>query len=260
MIIQVLISTMNQQDIKKLIKEVNTKSAVVVNQVTENIIVPKDIRTSLVTAISIKERGLSKSRNRAIKAATAEVCLIADDDMYYVDSYENIVTEAYVRYPDADIITFYVDHEDPNRATKRQKEGRLSLLQTMKTSSCQISFRRSSILSKDLTMDETFGTGTDKYMGEESIFLFDCHKKGLKVYHVHDRIAVLKKENESTWFEGYNKKYFIVKGAVFYRMSKLLCPFLIIQFSIRKKHLFNDVSLLKSIRLMASGAYNEAQL
>ncbi|MDQ5886419.1 MAG: hypothetical protein QG628_816 [Patescibacteria group bacterium] len=118
MIIQVLISTMNQQDIKKLIKEMNTKSAVVVNQVTENIIVPKDIRTSLITAISITERGLSKSRNRAIKAATAEVCLIADDDMYYVDSYENIVTEAYVRYPDADIITFYVDHEDPNHATK----------------------------------------------------------------------------------------------------------------------------------------------
>lgn len=252
MSIQVLISTMNQRDIKKLVKEMNVKSAIVINQITEKIIAPKDIKSKLLTTVSISERGLSKSRNRAIEAVTADICLIADDDMYYVDSYEKIVTDAYKKYPSADIITFYVDHEDPSLSASKQREGKLGLLETMKTVSYQISFKRNSI--KNLRMDETFGTGTDNYMGEENIFLFDCHKKGLKIYHVPIKIATLRKDSVSTWFKGYDETYLHVKGMVFYRMSRMLSLPLIMQFACRKKQLYEKkLSVFEAINLMLAG-------
>lgn len=34
------------------------------------------------------EKGLSKSRNMALKYASGDICLIADDDLEYVDLYE----------------------------------------------------------------------------------------------------------------------------------------------------------------------------
>lgn len=258
MTIQVLVSTMNQGDVRKLVRSMKIKSCIVINQVTKKIVSPKDISEQGLQAYTVEERGLSRSRNRAIKKATADVCLIADDDMYYTKDYERVVLDAYTDHPDADIITFFVDNEDSTQVAKIQPYGRLNLLQTMKVTSCQISFKRNSIIDKNLLMDENFGTGTDKYMGEENIFLFDCYKKGLRIYNVPQKIAVLRGDNISTWFEGYDRKYFLVKGAVYYRMSSWLCPLLIIQFSMRKRHLFKSISFLKTIKFMAAGAYGEA--
>lgn len=238
--IQVLISTMNQIDIESLVKDMRVKSAVVINQVTKNITLPMDIRGDSLTSFSVKERGLSKSRNMAIKNAKADICLIADDDMYYVKDYEQIVSNAYAKYPQADIITFYVDHEDPTQAARIQRGGKVSLLKTMKTVSYQISFRRESITKCDLRMDERFGTGTDLYMGEENIFLFDACRKGLKVYHVPLKIATLKKDSISTWFTGYDERYFVVKGSVFYRMYPRLSTILLLQFILRKSSQYSS--------------------
>ena len=50
MSVQVLVSTMNQVDIKSLVKDMRVKSAVVINQVTNNITVPKDIKSGSLTS------------------------------------------------------------------------------------------------------------------------------------------------------------------------------------------------------------------
>lgn len=257
MTVQVLVSTMNQSDVKKLVRSMKIKSCVVINQVTNEMVLPKEIREQGVEAYAVEERGLSRSRNKAINKATADVCLIADDDMYYTKDYERVVLDTYAKYPDADIIAFFVDSDDERQQKDKLKEGKLNILNTMKIASCNITFRRQSVIEAGIKFDERFGTGTDNYMGEENIFLFDCHKKGMKIYYMPLKIATLK-EGESTWFKGYDKKYFTVKGAVYYRMSHWLCPILIIQFSIRKKHLFKNMSSFKAIKFMAAGAYGEA--
>ena len=127
----------------------------------------------------------------------------------------------------------------------------------MKVASWQITFKRESILNANVRFDESFGAGTPQYMGEENIFLYDLVRKGLRVYYEPTKIATLDDEAESTWFVGYTKKYFLVKGAVFKRISVLLCPLLILQFAIRKYPVYkNSVSFHAALYNMVKGAYS----
>ena len=258
MTIQVLVSTMNQTNINGLVKDMHVYNCVVINQITEKIKTPRNHDSKGRKYLSFKEKGLSKSRNRAIKYSNADICVIADDDMYYEHDYEKIIKDAYLRIKDADIIAFYIDDENTKTKKKMQKAGRVKLLKTMKLSSVQLTFRRNSIINKNIEFNEGFGSGTKKYMGEENIFLTDCLKKNLRVYYVPTCIATLNSGSVSTWFNGYNNKYLRVKGAVFYRMSSYLFPLLILQFAIRKRELFNKkISTLRLVNLMFEGASNE---
>ena len=148
--IEVLVSTMNQEDNRKLLENMNIKNNyVVINQlVKENINKPQNVVEDTKKFLSYKERGLSKSRNRAIKNSNADVCVIADDDMVYCDNYEKIISNAYKKYEDADIIAFVVEHEDKTKEKKILKEGRVHFLKSMKISSVQITFKRESIIKK----------------------------------------------------------------------------------------------------------------
>jgi hypothetical protein len=92
-------------------------------------------------------------------------------------------------------------------------------------------------------------------MGEENIFLFDCYKKGLKIYYIPIKIATLQADSLSTWFTGYDKKFFYVKGMVFFRMSYYLWPILVAQFAIRKYKLYKkEMNIFAAIKYMYIGS------
>lgn len=251
---EVLISTMNNENCKKLISNMNVKKATLINQITKENIELANSKDKLHRIISVKDRGLSKSRNLAIKNATADICLIADDDMFYYDDYEKNVLDAYSKFPDADIIAFVVTHD--NKKTKKiLKEGKVNFLDSNRIQSVQLSFRRKSIIDSGIKFDELFGAGSVYNFGEENIFMSDCLKAGLKLYFKPVVIANLYDTGQSTWFNGYTERYFINRGAVFKRMSKFIYPILIMQFAIRKYKLYrNEMNLLKAIQLMFNGA------
>lgn len=58
-------------------------------------------------------------------------------------------------------------------------------------------------------------------------------KKGLRIYTSSSKIADVY-NYESSWFTGYNEKYFFDKGALFAAISKRIAYPLIIQFALRK--------------------------
>lgn len=233
---------------------------VIINQITKSIIVPKNVKNKMRLVISLKDKGLSKSRNLAILRSTADICTIADDDMFYCDNYETIITSAYKKYPDADIIAFYAEDENGRQKNEFLKEGRLGLIKSMKIASWQITFNRKRIVDSGVHLDEQFGAGTKKFMGEENIFLFDCYRKGLKVYYIPIKIATMNKNAQSTWFKGYDKEYLTVKGMVFYRMSKILSIPFVMQFAIRKRKLYiSEMSTWCAIRYMMSGLIQQVK-
>lgn len=249
--IQVLVSTMNQKDPIKLMRGMNIINGLVVNQITKKRLVITDKSSDTLKSYYCFERGLSKSRNRALKLSESDICMIADDDMYYVANYEKIVTNAYLMYPNADIIAFHVDNEDKKSTKKKLKEGRIGFIRSMKLSSVQVTFNRQSVVQKKIVFDERFGAGTDGMMGEENIFLADCAKRGLKIYYIPIKIATLKKHSDSTWFKGYNSDFFYRKGRVFFRMSRVLYPILNIQFAIRKYKLYKqEITLRRAVILL----------
>lgn len=257
--IEVLVSTMNKKtkkEIQKLTNKMNIKcSSLFINQCPdeddENLLKYSENNS---TIISIAEKGLSKSRNNAIKYCNADIGVIADDDVCYDDGFEKIVQSAYKKYKDADIIAFYVESKSKDRPTTQQRDGRKKFIGSMKISSFQITFKKDSIINNEIFFDERFGAGSGKFKaGEENIFLFDCLKKGLKIYYVSQRIATVDHQ-DSTWFSGFDKSYFETLGAAYYRMTPLFSDLLIIQFLLRKHKLYKkSTPITAAIKFMYKG-------
>ena len=238
--IEVLVSTMNQKNYQSLIDKMNIKGkCIIINQMLDNNVeLPKKIDNEKVKFLSYSEKGLSKSRNKAIENADAEICIVADDDMYYEDDVLKKVEKAYETYPDADIIAFDIDNEDKTKRKKILNQGKVNFTKSMKISSVQITFKRKSILEKHIRFKENFGAGANYDFGEENIFMAECLRKGLKIYYIPQKIATLLMDTESTWNREQTKEHYQIQGAVYYEMSNYLYPALILQFTLRKKWLY----------------------
>lgn len=242
------------QDNYSLINRMNLKShAIIVNQNK------KDSRKDLVRNsyrikwINSNKLGLSKSRNLAIKNSSKDICLLADDDLEYLDNYRETILDQFKLYPEADIITFQVEGINGKFKDYYRKTRELNYLSSMKVSSVEIAFRRKSIQENNIQFNELFGAGARYYAGEESIFLADCLRKGLKIRYVPIKIADLYL-GESSWFKGYRKDYFISKGAIFTAMSKLFSLAYILQFALRKYSLYSrEMTLVKAVSYMLEG-------
>lgn len=260
--IETLVSTMKQESPEKIIKlcdKMNIKTNVlVVNQKSKSdstqYFFDKDRK---ITIINSKEKGLSKSRNTLLYNSDADIGIIADDDLTYLDDYNKIIENAYKESKDADIICFKVYKGDIPFKKYKNKEERINFFKSFQKSSVEITYKIESIRKNNINFDENFGAGADKYVsGEENIFLTDCLKKGLKIIYKPIFIAKLDdKKEKSSWFNGYNKQYFKTRGAIFYRISKMMYLFLVLQFALRKYNLYKDnFGILKAIKYMLDGA------
>lgn len=249
---EILISTMNLNDNGDLLKRMNIKGeSLTINQITDKKKPLLNNSNSKNRVLSFYDRGLSKSRNQAILNSKSDICIIADDDLVYYNDYAKKIMDAYRKYKDADIIAFRVDNCKVNN---KYKNNKISFLKSFKICSVQVSFKRNSIIDNNVLFDERFGAGSNCFiLGEENIFLTDCIKKGLKIYYVNETIATLC-NGQSTWFSGYNKSYFMSKGACFYRINRLLSPLFIVQFAVRKNKIYkHEIGFLKSIKFIFEG-------
>jgi len=254
--IEVLISTMHQSNMD-IFSKMNIKSdALAVNQCDHEYRVERVINNcNVFRMISLFDRGLSKSRNLAIHNSSADICVIADDDLFYENNYVEIIIEAYKKNPDADIIAFSVPSSNKERPTKILKKTNVNVLQSMKLASFQLTFRRKRIVDNQISFNTLFGAGSIYVCGEENIFLIECFRKGLKVKFVNIRIASVD-HKESTWFQGFNELYLKTKGAMFYEMSSTFWLPLILQFAIRKYKLYqSSFSLLNAMKYLFKGGF-----
>lgn len=124
--LEILLSTMNKNGKKEnlqLIKKINAKTkTLTINQITKEEIKMEEDLESNNRLISVKDKGLSKSRNMAIQNANGDICIIADDDVKYVDDFENIIKNAYNKYKNYDVICFMY------KVIKREKNKKTFLL------------------------------------------------------------------------------------------------------------------------------------
>lgn len=200
---------MNQKDTGILQRSNVQSDVIVVNQCDEDSIVEFDFinskgRTCHGKFICTTERGLSKSRNMAIRNAWGDICLLCDDDEELVDDYESIITDAYQSQPDAQLITFAFNRKGKSFSKNATKHNIRSLL---KTSSVEITFLRDAVLDKCILFDEKMGSGSNNGAGEENMFLMTCRRSGLKMFYYPAIIGKLLSA-DSQWFKGYTPKYF----------------------------------------------------
>ncbi|MCF7203584.1 glycosyltransferase family 2 protein [Pseudomonas oligotrophica] len=251
--IDILISTMNQANYDLLDSMRINSDCVVVNQCGKDSFEEFSYRGHKVKWINSSEIGLSRSRNLAIKNSSADICVLADDDLIYVEGYADLVVSQYDKMQDADLLAFVVEGIDRVFKTYPANTQRLNFISSMKVSSVQISFKRKKFVDNGISFKEEFGAGSTFYVGEENIMLSDCWRIGLGMYFVPLKIADIIL-GSSTWFEGFNKRYFIAKGACFAAMSKPLAVLLIVQFALRKQRLYkNESTLVQALKNMLKG-------
>ena len=257
MTLEVLISCMHQKDTSIVASSNIQTDVVVVNQCDKEELIEeqrKNLNGELfrVRMFNTLERGLSKSRNMAIRNAESDICLFCDDDVLYKDDYANVVLSAFEKYPDSDVILFNIGNlcRKPIR-----KPTRVNYISALKVASLQIAFRRKRMLEKDIFLDESMGSGTGNGGGEEAKLIYDCLRSGLKVFSVPDMIASVDKNSPSLWFRGYNPMFLIKKGwATRKIMGRFWGVFYAASFAIRKyKEYKNDCSFIQAFWCLMNG-------
>lgn len=254
--VEVLISTMDRKDMHFVEKMNLSSDAIIINQnksinKREEIVV----NNNKATVIHTIDRGLSKSRNVALENSSADICVIADDDMRYDNDYVSKILKAYDDHPEADIIAFQVKRTGNELRNKnfRNKQSWENFLTSMKISSVEITFKRARVQENNLTFNTHFGAGTELSQGEENLFLSEALKNGLKILYLPINIAEVD-ASDSSWFEGFNRRHLLTMGAKFYKLSSTLFLLLILQYAIRKRTLYKkEMSFFSMIKVMMEG-------
>ena len=205
---------MNQND-DSLIEKMNIRSdAIIINQSNSFSYHETSINSSTIKWYEFSERGIGLSRNTGLMRASADIIQFADDDMVFTDTYYEDVLAEYEKHPEADVILFSNRCLNKNRMPYQVSEfGRVNRIEGVKFGGARITARREKLLYNNITFSLLFGGGARYGAGEDVTFIQDCLKAGLKVYKSPTIVSTME-QNTSTWFKGFDKKYYKDKGAL----------------------------------------------
>ena len=259
--VEILQSCMFSTPDKMLESSKNPCDTIVINQadindIEERTLTESNGRPFSYRFITTTERGLSKSRNMAIRNSHADVCLISDDDEIFEPDIKEKISDAFEKYPKADIIAFQV-----KGLMRRPADHpfRANYLHAMRFASVQLAFRLNSIQKKGILFDEKMGSGSGNGCGEENKFMFDCLKSGLRMQYVPVHIATLITSSESRWWKGFTKEFFINHGWATRRyLGWFLATIYAVNYVYRKKKKFN-MSAFKAFSYILKGIYVKPQ-
>lgn len=255
MSVEVLISCMQQDDPVAMLRDSALQSnAVVINQCDVDATEELDYEGLHVRLVSSRERGLSRSRNMAIRNSSSDICIVSDDDEVYSTGYAAFVEKAYRDYPEADVILFQIEGMGKTYSDKPFQVGYLAALHFC---SWNITFKRESIVSKNVWFDEKMGSGTGNGSGEEIKFLYSCLHAGLRLQYVPIQLARLEDRGESVWFKGFDVTYFRNRGWATARyLGKPLALLYGLYFAVRKRFLYkNECSFINALCAIVRGVF-----
>ena len=221
--LEILVSTMNRNSLDFLIPmfpfcHFSDFSILIVNQTEENKLLVSDFPS--IRVINSFEKGLSKSRNLALKNVIGKIVLIADDDVIYMNDFDTKIIQAYNQYDNKAVISFCI--EKPNgllfKKYSPNAKKNLSLMELFNVLSIEISLNKLILDKLGITFDENFGLGSEFQMGEEAVFLSDIKNKNQQIAFVPS-VIVIHSEISSTEKIDFSKRYY-AQGAFLTKVLK----------------------------------------
>lgn len=190
-----------------------------------------------ITHVMTEGLGVGRNRNAALQNAQADVALLADDDMEFVEDYESLARLWFDRLPTADVLIFNLGASGRLRRSVREAT-RVRGWGYFNFGAARIGFRVASVQKANIRFTELFGGGAVYSAGEDTLFLRDCLKSGLEIWAVPETLATLVDTRDSSWFTGFDSRYFQDKGALYFEISPLLWPLFSLFFAVRRRSLF----------------------
>lgn len=245
--LQLLVSTMNQTDYS-LIKKMNIKTdAIVINQCDKNSYKEFTLNGHKIIWVCSTERGVGRSRNRAILLSDADILVFADDDVEYFDDYEQRIISEFERNPSKSLITFNLTSLNPERyeyIVRNRKK--LHQYNCLKYGAFRIAIKRKALLKNNIFFSLLFGGGAKYQAGEDNLFITNCLNVGIRGLASSVHIGTVQQKS-STWFKGYNEKYYKDRGALFGAMYGYFAIIYLWIFEIKEtfKSRKSSISLIK---------------
>ena len=251
--LQVLVAAVNEQ-VNTLADKMNLETeAIIVNQCNHFDYQQYLHKGRLIRCFSMEERGVGLNRNTALMRADQELCLFSDEDIVFYPGYEKIVCKAFESNPDADIITFNFN-VDPSRKTYyNQSNRRIRWYNYGRYPTYAVAARTEALHRANVSFSLLFGGGARYSNGEDSLFLHDCLKKGL---HLYADTAEIGQEvyRESTWFKGYNEKFFIDRGVLYHYLYGGMAKLFSLRFLYANRgEMLKEMSMKEAYGLMKQG-------
>ena len=212
--VEVLASVMDQS-LDSIAEKMRLESdAVIINQCDSLGYEEKKKNGHLLRFFSFPDRGVGRSRNEAILRAKGDICLFSDQDIVYEPGYERAIAAEFEKNPDADMILFNVIVEEERRTYHITRREKVHWYNCGRYGAVSFAVRRESLLASGVTFSLLFGGGARYASGEDSLFLKEFMAKG---FHVYKTPVIIGRERSdgSTWFEGYNEKFFHDRGVLY---------------------------------------------
>ncbi len=196
-------------------------------------------------------RGVGINRNLILMQANAEFCVFADDDMTFLDGYEKTVSDWFSRIPDADMIVFNLQGGKKERK-KTKSVQRINWFNYGKFGTARLAFRTESVRFSGVMFHTLFGGGCRYSCGEDTLFIHDCLKKGLKIVAVPDAIASIVDGN-SSWFRGYSDKFFYDKGVLYALLNPHTAHLTAVYHCVKHRKRYQEFGLRNALTQMFAG-------
>lgn len=105
--------------------------------------------------ISTSTRGVGINRNEVLMRATGDICVFADDDMTFLDGYEEIIRSWFQKLPQADMLLLNL--EGGKARYRNTKVTRITPANYGKYGAARMVFRREAVLFSGVMFHTMFG-------------------------------------------------------------------------------------------------------
>ncbi len=202
---------------------------------------------------SFPERGVGRSRNEAILRAEGDICLFSDEDIVYEAGYAEAILREFENNQDADMILFNIIVKENRKTYHITERKRVRWYNCGRYGAVSFAVRRESLLASGVSFSLLFGGGARYSSGEDSLFLKEFMGKGLRVYTAPVTIG-RENEGESTWFSGYNEKFFYDRGVLYRYLYGKLDRAIALRFLLAHRKLFcGEVGVAQAYAWMRAG-------
>ncbi|PJB12285.1 MAG: hypothetical protein CO119_07525 [Flavobacteriales bacterium CG_4_9_14_3_um_filter_40_17] len=214
--LEILVSTQNQTDFSFLERmfpfaPYQQFNILIINQTS----VKQDLISgfSTIRVINSAEKGLSKSRNLALKNAVKKIVLIADDDVVYKAGFDAKIVETFNKNPDASVLNFRTETTEGKLFWDYPKtQNKLNIKQLTKVLSIEVAFKTADIRKSQLCYNEHFGLGAQFEDSETFFFLRAAFHKKLSVLFHPETIVIHASVTSSDELESDRKIYAKMAG------------------------------------------------
>lgn len=249
---EILCVTMAQTDFSK-IQEMNIYSDVVfANQADTTGMKVHAFNGHLARMITTDTRGVGINRNLALLYARGDICLFADDDITYDDDMESRILKEFAAHPDADIMVFHLDTDSERKAIRYSKTKKCRRFSRRPWGAVRIAFRLEKVRKANLWFTTLFGGGCVFPAGEDSMWLAEARRKGLTFYVSRETIGKISYE-KSSWFTGYDEKYYFGQGAYYQALHPVTFPWWML-FSVVRTYRYGKLPVKEKLEWIRRGA------